>query len=278
MLFKNKNWKDYYKEKPEHAWNVFLQQYNRLVMAVISKMTKDYDDKMELYAHALLHLKKNNCEKLIAYFEKPRSYNFETWIAVVTRNCCMDWFRKEKGRKRLIKCIKELPGIDQWIFRYHYQYGYSYEVVYQLLKTKHGYTKSISDMMIIVDKIDDLVQQKTKWNLDKNWRSIFTTLPQEELELYDQKHLQQTTSPNLEQEVVHDDTEQILNDALNSLSNQNQLIIRLYYLKGLTLEKIARVLKMKNIWQVQRKLKKALKQLKVELQKKGIGPSDLDIF
>ena len=277
MNFKKKIWKDYIIKEPENAWDTFLKDYNQLIMAVISKLTCDYDDKMELYAHALLHLKKNNCEKLIAYFEKPRSYNFETWIAVVTRNCCMDWFRKEKGRKRLIKCIKEFPEIEQWIFRYHYHYGYSLEVVYQIVQAKHGYKKSITDMVTVMDKIDDLVQQKSKWNIDSNLRSIINTSPQEELEIYDQKHPQPTTISNLEK-IIHKDTEQILNDVLDSLSDQNRLIIRLYYLKGLTLEKVARVLKMKNIWQVQRKLKKALKHLKVELQKKGIGPSDLDIF
>ena len=86
----------------------------------------------------------------------------------------------------------------------------------------------------------------------------------------------QSELPNPEQKLITQNTEQILNEILNSLSAQQQLIIRLYYMKGLTLAETARVLKMKNLWQVQRKLKKALKYLRSKLKEKGIGPDDLD--
>jgi len=273
-----KTLKDDFKINPEHTWNRFLQHYHQLIMAAISKLVQDHDDKMELYAYSLEQFKDNDCEKLFKYFEKPRNYNFETWIAVVTRNCGMDWFRKAHGRKRLIKCVNDLPEIHQLVFRYLHQNGYTFEVTYQLLKSKHGYEKSIHEMLSVIDEIDTMIQEKMKWNVKGNYHAIFTAIPQECLENISLEQTSQTIDSNPEQKILREDTLQILNDLLHSLSPENQLIIQLYYAKGLTLERVARVLKMKNIWQVQRKLKKALKQLRRTLQEKGINFSDLDVF
>jgi len=190
----------------------------------------------------------------------------------------MDWFRKKHGRKRLIKCINDLPEIHQLVFRYLHQYGYSFEVTYHLLKSKHGFEKSIYEMLSIVDEIDTLIQEKTKWNLRGNYHEIISALPQEHLENISPENFHKTNGSNPAQQIIRKDTLHILNDLLRSLSAENQLIIQLYYTKGLTLERIARVLKMKNIWRVQRKLKKALEQLRRMLKNKGIDFSDLDIF
>ena len=275
---KEKNLKNDFKTNPEYTWNRFLQQYNQLILAVISKLVQDHDAKMELYTYSLEQLKNKNFEKLVKYFEKHRNYSFEIWIAVVTRNCCMDWFRKAHSRKRLTKCIKDLPGIHQLVFRYLHQYGYSFEITFQLLKSKHGFKKSINEMLSIIKEIDTLIQEKIKWNFRGNYHEVFNVLAQDHLENISPADTHQTNGSNPVQKIIRKDTLHILNDLLLSLSTENQLIIQLYYTKGLTLKRIARILKMKNIWQVQRKLKKALKQLRRMLKNKGIDFSDLDVF
>ena len=136
MFDSKKSWYDHFKDNPEKAWENFLQRYHDLISGVIRKMIRDVDEAMEAYTFTLEKLKEENCRKLCAYFAKSRHYNFETWIAIVVKNCCTDWFRKEKGRKRLLKCIGELPDIDQWIFRYLYWFRYSYDNIFELLKNK----------------------------------------------------------------------------------------------------------------------------------------------
>ena len=114
----SKSWIDLYRENPIKAWDALLQRHHQLIMAVIKKLVESHDDVMDLYTYTLENLKNDECKKLTTYFQQTRKCNFESWIAVVVRNCCMDWFRKEKGRKRLLKSIKVLPSIDQWIFLY----------------------------------------------------------------------------------------------------------------------------------------------------------------
>ena len=125
-LNSKKSWIDLYRKDSEQAWQFFTNHYNQLMMGVIHKLVNDSDEVMELYTYSVEKLREEDCAKLTKYFEKYRPYYFETWIAVVTRNCCLDWFLKEKGRKRLLKCIKALPELDQHIFRYIYWYKYSF--------------------------------------------------------------------------------------------------------------------------------------------------------
>ena len=276
MKIERKNWLDHYKADPSQAWNVFLKKYNQLIITVIEKLVLDYDDRMELYTFTLEHLKNDACHKLTSYFNKSRNYNFETWIAVIVRNCCMDWFREAKGRNRVLKFITELSEVEKNIFRYLYQYEYSREEIYHVLKIRYGYKKSIDDLVNDINKINDLIQKKIKWKYRRDLRYFIIYLSEEKLDKYNQIHSFLKTDFNPEQKIVIKDSIRLLNDALRSLPHKNQLIIQLYYFKGLTLEKIARVLKMKNIWQVQRMLKKTLKQLKSKLREKGIDLSDLD--
>ena len=247
-----KAWIDLYRQEPEPTWQTFLQQYNRLIMAVIRKLVHDHDDVMELYSHTVEKLKENDCKKLTTYFSKPRKYNFETWIAVVVRNCCMDWFRKEEGRKRLLKCIEDLPPLDQWIFRYLYWHRYSYQVTYELLKSKHGFKISFEEMCSHVDQINETLHHRTGWRILEGWQAILPPLPLESAE----KAKEEVTIPDFstehapspEEQLIRSDSEQILQKVLETLSPEQQLIIQLHFYRGLTLKEIARILKMKNLW------------------------------
>ena len=140
MISKFKNsWIDIHRENPTQAWQNFLESYDKLIKYVIQKLVSDYDEIMELYTTTLEQLKAKDYQKLTTYFEKKRNYNFETWIAVVVRNCCMDWFRKEKGRTRLLKCIEEFAPLDKLIFAYIYQNGYSEQETFEYLNAEHGH-------------------------------------------------------------------------------------------------------------------------------------------
>ena len=277
-----KTWIELYKRNPEDAWVTFLRDYHALLMAVIDKMTYDPDERMELYTYATEKLKQEHCKRLTGYFSKPRKYNFETWIAVVVRNCCLDWLRKEKGRQRLAKCIDSLTSIEQTIFRYIYWNGYSYETVYELIKSRHGFRQSFAEMRRLVDHIAETLQKSTGRRTVEGRNRSLIPLPLDSTEIdkivYTNPHhtLQEDNSP--EEQVIHNDSAQFLKQAIDSLPSEQKLIIQLYFYRGLTLQEITRILKQKNLWRVHRKLRKAIKALHKKLKAHGIGPSDLEIL
>ncbi len=275
----NYPWHHLFDQDPEITWQNFINKYNDLILAVISRMTHDHDEKMELYTYTLEKLKEENFKKLKAYFEKTRPYDFSTWLVIVIRNCCSDWLRREKGRKRLLKCIKDLPALDQWIFRYLYWQKYSYDISYELVKTKHGFKGSFGDFCAHVDQIDEMLQNNMKLRLTESLHFIKSLPPAENIEneVYQLEATKNNSNHHSSQEdqIISSDRTEIIKDVLNQIPPEEQLIIKLRFFRGLPLDQIARLLKMKNLWRVRRKLQKALKLIRKKLKEKGIELSDI---
>ena len=261
-------------------WESFIQRYNDLILAVIRKMIRDHDEVMDAYAFALEKLREKQCQRLSAYFLKPRQYNYEVWIAIVVKNCCMDWFRAQKGRRRLLKCIQELPMIDQCIFRYRYWQGYSYDMIFELLKNKHQLDISFEEMCSHIDQVDRRLQQSTRWQLYQDWHAILPPLSVDDLERTGggkpSGHPLADPAASPQELLEQQHLERTLNEILHSLDPQQQLLIQLHIYRNLTLEETARVLKMKNLWRVSRKLQKALKLMRKQLAARGIDLSDFE--
>ena len=95
-LFQITTWFDSHKEYSAKAWEFFLQQYNRLIMVVISRIVHDTDDKMDLFTFVLENLMKDSGRKLTSYFDIRRNYSFETWISVVTKTVVLTIFGNKK--------------------------------------------------------------------------------------------------------------------------------------------------------------------------------------
>ncbi len=273
------SWIDVYRKDPAEAWQTFFELYENLIRRVIHKLVDDYDERMELYTYALEQLKENNSRKLLSYFGKKRGYNFETWIAVVVRNCCMDWFRKEQGRKRILKCIEELAPIDQEIFRLLYHQGYSRQESYELLRARHEQEISFEDFCNRADQIEQTLHQKTRWKLSREWIRFLPPLSLDPDDTMSTRGVipgddsKDDLSP--EEQLIQSDSQRALLEAFKTLSSEQRLIVHLHFYRGLTLKEIVRILRMKNIWQVHRRLHKALKQLREEFRKKNIDLSDL---
>jgi len=275
----NYYWHHRFDQDPEFTWQTFLKKYHDLVIAVISKMVWDHDEKMELYTYTLDKLKEDDFKRLKAYFEKTRPYNFRIWLVIIIRNCCSDWLRREKGRKRLLKCIRDLPELDQCIFRYLYWQKYSYDISYELVKTRYGFKGSFSDFCDHVDQINQTLQKSTKWRLADTIHFIKSLPPTENIE--NEVYQLETTKINSnhhssqEDQIISSDRTEIIKNILNQIPHEEQLIIKLHFFRDLPLGQIARLLKMKNIWRVRRKLQKALKLIRKKLKNRGIEVSDI---
>jgi len=275
----SKSWIDLYRNNPIKAWDTFLQRYNRLIMAVIGEFLEEHDRAMDLYTYSLENMKKNGCKRLVSYFDKPRRYSFESWIAIVVRHCCLDQFRKEKGQKRLLKCIKTMPPIDQWIFRYVYWYGYAPDITHELLTTNHGFEISFDEFGDHLNRIRDTLKQSTRWNIERGWQANIhsQTLDADKTGSADDlfSMFSEQNPQSSEEKLIHNESQKIFNKVLLSLPPEDQLIIHLRFTRGLTLEEIARLLRIKNIWRINRKLTKAITVLRKKLRDKDINPSDL---
>lgn len=273
-----KSWIKIYGRDKDKAWEEFLEQFNRLILAYIRKRVQGYDEAMEVYTYVLERMKEKDFQRLTSYFQKKRQYNFEAWVVVVSRNCMFDWFRADMGRKRLLKCIEALPEIDQLIFKYIHQQRYAYSDAYEILKSRNGFDLSFEEMHSRSEEIFDSLQQKTRWRLLNEWQSVLPSLPLESLENPASKIFPKETGETPEEDLSKAEVSKTINDTLQKLSIQDRLIVDLHLYQGLTLKEIAGILKEKKEWKVRRRFYKALQILKDSLKEKGIKAADLDFL
>jgi RNA polymerase sigma factor (sigma-70 family) len=276
--FKNqKSWNILFLEDPANSWQDFLSCYQDLITKIIHKYSKDYDQSMEMYTFILDNLRSNNFSKIISYFKEQRDYDFDNWIKVVVRNCCFDWFRKEKGKNWEQKSTKNFSEIDRLILKYVNEYNYSKEMIYEILKEKNGIKISFKDLCKKIDQIGTIAQKITFKYIIRNWLNIISN----DLNQVENGSTQFTVitekTENVEKKLIYNESHCVLNKLIENLDHYDQLLLKLYFQKGLTLHQITRLLREKNIWQVQRKIKKILMDLKKELDKRNIEFTDFKL-
>jgi RNA polymerase sigma factor (sigma-70 family) len=81
------------------AWDAFVASYSRLMLHIARTIMMTRDDAMDAYAHVLERLRCDDCRVLRGYEADGRS-KFTTWLAVVTRRMCVDFYRRVYGRPR----------------------------------------------------------------------------------------------------------------------------------------------------------------------------------
>lgn len=83
----------------EAAWDAFVEKHHRLLLHVARKVMPASESAMDAYAQVLERLRRDNCRALRAYSPDGRS-QFSTWLVVVARRTCVDFYRQKYGRPR----------------------------------------------------------------------------------------------------------------------------------------------------------------------------------
>jgi RNA polymerase sigma factor (sigma-70 family) len=83
----------------ERAWESFVACYHRLLLHVARKFGRDHDTAMDAFAWMLDRLREDDFRRLRGFSADGRS-EFTTWLVVVARRLCLDWYRAKYGRDR----------------------------------------------------------------------------------------------------------------------------------------------------------------------------------
>jgi len=81
----------------EAAWRGFVAEHTRLLLHVARSVFKTHDEVMDAYAYILEELRANDCRRLREFATDPRS-RLSTWLVVVGRRLCLDFYRRRYGR------------------------------------------------------------------------------------------------------------------------------------------------------------------------------------
>jgi len=85
--------------RQESAWKAFVERHNRIVLHTVHSEAGGYDDAMDRYAYVLEQLRKDDFARLRRFAGDGRS-RLSTWLVVVVRRLCRDFYRMRYGRLR----------------------------------------------------------------------------------------------------------------------------------------------------------------------------------
>lgn len=83
----------------EAAWAEFVSEHSRLLIHVARDLFKQHDEAMDAYTCVLERLGEDDCRRLRGFEDDGRS-RFTTWLTVVARRLCLDYYRHRYGRPR----------------------------------------------------------------------------------------------------------------------------------------------------------------------------------
>lgn len=84
----------------ETAWNLFIDQYRRLIFAAIRHYAHDHDEVMDAFAEVCGALRRDNLAKLRKYWDRPtHTARFSTWLVTVVRHQVIDWMRRHSSHQ-----------------------------------------------------------------------------------------------------------------------------------------------------------------------------------
>lgn len=86
-------------EARDVAWRSLIAEHSRLLMHVARSVAAEHDVAMDAYAFVLEQLRSDDFRPL-RHFSTMGTGSFSTWLTVVARRMCVDFYRSRYGRLR----------------------------------------------------------------------------------------------------------------------------------------------------------------------------------
>lgn len=242
---------------PNVGWPLFVDEYAPLILQVIRHIESNPDDASDCFQFVCERLCEGGCRRL-QKFRPGGAAAFPTWLRAVVRNLCLDWRRKQFGRRRTFRSISRLSQLDQEIFHRVYEQGASEgEALCVLLPrfrdlTPENFSESI-------ERINEALTTKQRWRLAGGVARDAVLRPSEggltrTIEASDPR-------PNPETRAILAERSARLRRAVNQLSDRERLLLRLRFEEDLTFEQIAGLLDLGNAQRADRQIKEVLTRL-----------------
>jgi len=245
--------------KVESAWRAFLERYSPLIMHVVRRFESDHNQVTDCYVHACAELSNNGFRRLLAFRPDGRA-QFQTWLKTVVTNLCVDWRRQRHGRFRPVKVVAGLPELDQLVYRYVYVRGMPRDECLHVLQAKYP-ALTERELTTINARLFSLLTPQQRWQLSVRTASM---LPLDAPSNPDaDEPLVQPVDPGPgPEELSQTEQERLqLEAAMARLAPQQRLLLRLRFQQNLTLEEVARLMRLPDPFRANRQIQAALAAL-----------------
>ena len=252
--------------EPQQAWALFLQDYGSLILQIVRRFEQNADHVSDCFQFVCEQISKGRFRRL-RKFKAAGSAKFATWLRAVVRNLCLDWHRKQFGRRRIFRSISLLSDLDQEIFRELYERGATERDV--LVSLTPRFPHLTADLVSeAIERINKELTKNQRWLLGAR-SALAPRLHRPELEDTDRATEIADPRPNPETQAIMEEKRTIVNRALGRLPTRERLLMRLRFEEELTLEQIATLLDLGNAQRVDRHIKEVLSRLRNDMDVVG---------
>jgi len=250
--------------RSQEVWAEFLRQYSPVIFETCQYATSDADQAADCFLFACEQLIRNNFRRLLR-FRSEGPAGFSTWLRVVVRNLCLDWYRKEFGRPRLFRSIARLAQLDGEIYRCHYEQGLSLDETF--LSLSPNFPGLTMEQVAAADKqVQKSLTSRQLWLMStrnarqqvQTQRSSVDVIEAPPTDPVDPR-------PNQESTLVDREQAHQVRIAVAKLPKPDRLLIRLRFEQNLSLEEIARLTGLGDAQRVHRRIAGIVERLRKEV-------------
>ena len=241
------------------AWTRFLALFCPLILQVTRQFDVHAGRESDSFLFVCAKLSDDGFRRLLSY-RRDGPARFKTWLSAVVANLCIDWQRRQQGRFRPPATIAGLPPLDQEIFRLIYSRGMSRQQCLNSLKSRFP-ALTIQSISEINARLFSLLNPRQRWQLSANARGSVSLDEILSSNSADASLHPEEPGPGPEQTAELDQARALLEAALSRLEPRQRLLLRLRYQQDLTLEEVARLVQLPDLYRANREIQAALAAL-----------------
>jgi RNA polymerase sigma factor (sigma-70 family) len=256
--------KDLRSNRSREAWAEFLHQYSPVIFQTCQYATSDVDQAADCFLFACEHLSKNNFRRLLR-FRPEGAATFSTWLRVVVRHLCLDWYRKQFGRARLFRSIARLSHLDGEVYRCRYEHGLSMDDTFLSLSPNFpGLT--MEQLAAAEEQVQKSLNSRQLWLMGTRKAQLQMQPHDSSVDLMEAP-MNEPVDPRPDQESMFFDRERENRvwQAVGKLPKPDRLLIRMRFGEGLSLEEIADLTGLSDAQRVHRRITSVLARLRKEV-------------
>jgi RNA polymerase sigma factor (sigma-70 family) len=239
------------------AWAEFLELFAPLLLQAASFVERDRDAAADAFVFVCERLRDRDASRL-AQYDPARPGSFETWLRAVALNLSRDAKRRRVGRFRPLALVQRLPPLEQRVLRLRHEAGLTFE---QTLASLRPEFPGLSEARLA--EADAFVAARLT---SQHRFLLFTRRPRFQALEPDPPEsatdLVSTPDANPEWLALARESRGRLASAIAELPEQDRLLVRLHYERGVTLAALAPMLGMTNAQAVHRRLQAVLARLR----------------
>lgn len=275
----------------QRAWQQLVERYLGFIYTIAHHYGQEDRELVDdLVLAALEGLRRPSADgvefaRLRRYLESVERYGrrgrFTSWLALVLRNIFRDWFRSQRGRRKLPRDVEKLGELERQVYAGLAWQGLSERELLHALSGRHPHL----DQERLEQAIARVERALGRHGLDRIWADLLVRRPMllqaggEALALENLADPSPTSRPDQLLQLKQEQQRLrrlagCLVQALHSLPEVPRTVLLMQLLQGMSGEQIRRAMGFRKRQRVYDELARARRLLGKALRDEGFGPAD----